>query len=626
MDMTWRDDFRSVVVGSECYSGRMLLRASTVAFIFFLALALHAQQQAPKPQSALVVQGLGQGEVKLNGFWQFHTGDDPHWASPSLDDSAWDPITASDSWGSQGHPDHTGFAWYRRHLRIGSAPGANTTYALLIPWVDDAYEVYWNGRLIGRYGKLPPGPRWYYTPVARTFAVPLTGSGTIAMRVWKSPLLFVDSGTWGGMNGVPMLGDTETIAAQATLFNSQSTQQLLYDFSLMILYGFVALISVLLWSRDREVRLFLWLAIFTGAPATLSMLQEFLTSISFGWGRALNQPIYALNHISLWFLLLYLLRLDRHRTLVRWTRVLAACTFAAGILDGVLAFFWRSAGPWMQGADTVLTSIILLVEVFPIVIVAIGVRQRLDHAHWVVAISALVSQMIDTIADTGAAGQRFTHWTIFEIVNRPLFSIHGVLFRAAIDGVKDGNEEHDGRHVRCASRAPAEPAAPAAPRYSAVYCAGVPTFKVAASCPFERSVKNDGRPERRPYELQISLPAEDCHFVDVRRDRTTTRIGAVQLEVDEQVATCPAQTLRGITRRILESAMGSIHIHIVVSYIAAAVAMGSNLDVVPRVCSPILRIASNIGGVPVSAAGYRRELPGLGVAGTLGAIDHRLAV
>ena len=30
--------------------------------------------------------------------------------------------------------------------------------------------------------------------------------------------------------------------------------------------------------------------------------------------------------------------------------------------------------------------------------------------------------MIDTVADTGAAGQRFTHWTLFEMVNRPLFS------------------------------------------------------------------------------------------------------------------------------------------------------------------------------------------------------------
>ena len=111
----------------------------------------------PRPQSVLVIQGLGQGQIKLNGFWQFHTGDDPWWATPSFDDSRWEPITASDSWGNQGHSGYTGFAWYRRHLEISLAPGANTAYALLIPPVDDAYEVYWNGNLIGSYGKLPPG-------------------------------------------------------------------------------------------------------------------------------------------------------------------------------------------------------------------------------------------------------------------------------------------------------------------------------------------------------------------------------------------------------------------------------------------------------------------------------------
>jgi phosphoserine phosphatase RsbU/P len=410
----------------------MLLRMNTVAFFVFLALSLHAQQPAPQPQSALVIQGLGQGQVKLNGFWQFHTGDDPRWASPSFDDSRWEPITASDSWGNQGHSGYTGFAWYRRHLEISLVPGANTAYALLIPPVDDAYEVYWNGKLIGSYGKVPPRPRWYYTSFFRAFDVPSAGSGTIAIRVWKSPLLFVDPGSLGGMKGPPpILGDADSISAQLALSNSESTLQYLYDFSLMILYGFVTLVSLLLWSRDRKVGLFLWLGIFTGTPAILLMLQEFLISISYGWGRGLNQPIYALNHISLWFLLLYLLRLDGNRRLFRWTRALAICTFAAGVLDGGLAFFWGSAGPWMQGADTVLTAIILLVEIFPFVIVAIGVRQRLDHAHWVVAISALVSQMIDTIAFAGAAGQRFTHWTLFEIINRPLLSVHGVIFQAA---------------------------------------------------------------------------------------------------------------------------------------------------------------------------------------------------
>jgi hypothetical protein len=409
-----------------------MLRMNTVAFIFFLALSLHAQQQAPQPQSALVIQGLGQGQVKLNGFWQFHTGDEPGWASPSWNDSAWELITTSDMWGSQGHPGYTGFAWYRRHLKINLAPGAQATYALLIPPVDDAYEIYWNGKLIGSSGKLPPRPHWYYNPLFHAFSVPSADSGTIAIRVWKSPLLFVDPPELGGLfGGPPLLGDADSISAELAVSNSESTLQYLYDFSLMILYGFVALVSLLLWSRDRKVGLFLWLAVFTITPAILVMLREFLFSISYGWGRGLIQPIYALNHISLWFLLLYLLRLDGSRTLVRWARGLAVCTFTAGILDGGLALFWGRAGLWMQGADTVLTMIILLVEVFPFVIVAIGFRQRLDPAHWVVAIIALVSQMIDTVADAGAAGQRFTHWTLFDIVNRPLFSVHGVIFQPA---------------------------------------------------------------------------------------------------------------------------------------------------------------------------------------------------
>lgn len=409
----------------------MLLRAITAALFCLVALSPRAHSEPPKAQSVLVIQGLGRGEVRLNGFWQFRRGDDLRWASPSLNDSTWEAITASSSWGTQQYPGYTGFAWYRRHLDLSQVPDANTTYALLIPPVDDAYEVYWNGKLVGSYGKLPPNPSWHYTSFARAFPLPSIQSGIIAIRVWKSPLLFVDPGTLGGMSSPPLLGDADSITALLALLNSESTLQYLYDFSLMILYGFVALLSLVLWSRDRKLQLFLWLAVFTATPAILLMFAEFLTSISYAWGRGLNQPIYALNHISLWFLLIYLLRLDGNRTLVRWTRILAASTLLSGLLDGILAFFWGTAGPGMQGADTALTSILLLAEVFPFVIVAVGVRQKLDRANWVLAVSALISQLIDSIADAGAAGQRFTHWTVFEVVNRPLFSVHGVIFRAA---------------------------------------------------------------------------------------------------------------------------------------------------------------------------------------------------
>jgi hypothetical protein len=416
----------------------MLRGAKTAALVFFLVASVFAQQSVkPQPVAAsatpvLAVESLGTGSVQLDGPWQFHTGDNPAWASPAFDDSAWEPIQVSSSWGSQNHPGYTGYAWYRRHLQIHTVGDGKTSYALLMPPVDDAYEIYWNGKSIGRSGKLPPRPRWYYTSLFQSFALPSADSGTIAIRVWKSPLLFVDPASLGGINGPPLLGDADTIAAQLAAANAQTMQQNLYDYTLDILYGFVMLLSLLLWSRNRKVKLFLWLAIFTATPVLLSVIRGvFLIPISYGLGRGLNQPIYALNHISLWFLLLYLLRLDDNPTLVRWTRALAIVTLAAGVLDGALAFFWGGAGPRMLGMDAVLTTIILVVEVFPFVIIAIGVRQRLEPSRWWLALSAFISQMIDTVADASAAGQRFTHWTLYDKVTTPLFMIFGVRFTAA---------------------------------------------------------------------------------------------------------------------------------------------------------------------------------------------------
>jgi hypothetical protein len=236
------------------------------------------------------------------------------------------------------------------------------------------------------------------------------------------------------MNGVPSVGDADSIAAQLAAYNAQSAQQFLYDYTLMVLYAIVALLSLVLWSKDRTDKLFLWLVIFTITPVALSILRGVFPiqiSISYGWGWGLNQPLYALNHISLWFLLLYLLRLDGERTLVRWTQWLAAISFGAAALDGALAFFWGGAGPWMQGLDAALTFVIFLVEVFPFVIIAKGLQRHLEGSRWVVATSALISQMIDTVADASAVGQRFTHLTFFRTVNTPLFILNGVTFRVA---------------------------------------------------------------------------------------------------------------------------------------------------------------------------------------------------
>jgi serine phosphatase RsbU (regulator of sigma subunit) len=411
-------------------------------FLLFAA-SLAGQQPSPDPalktapgpaQSSptLVVEGVGKGAVPIDGAWQFHVGDDSRWADPNFNDSTWEVVGTDGPWGTQQHPSYAGFAWYRRHIDILPTAGATHDYRLLIPHAEDAYEVYWNGKLAGSYGKLPPHPSWYYGQFPRSF--PLRGSayGTLAIRVWKAPLEAFSAAESGGLYTPPLVGEAESIALHEDAAYWTDIREDLFDYSLLLLRAFVTLLSLVLWSRNRREQLFVWVAVFTATPVALDILQRlFLIPFSYGLARCLNQPMYVLYHISLWFLLIWLLRLNESPRLMRLTKVLAWVTLAAGAADGLLAFFWASATPWMQWADGLLTAFILVVEIYPFVLIGMGLRRRLELSRWVVALSALILRMIDTVAASSALGQRFTHWTLFtDLIDTPLFTIQGVDFRA----------------------------------------------------------------------------------------------------------------------------------------------------------------------------------------------------
>jgi serine phosphatase RsbU (regulator of sigma subunit) len=83
----------------------------------------------------------------------------------------------------------------------------------------------------------------------------------------------------------------------------------------------------------------------------------------------------------------------------------------------------------MQGADAALDAFILLAELFPFALIAISLRRKLDISRWAVAVSAFVLQLLNTIADTSALGQRFTHWTLYStLIDNYHFQIQGVVF------------------------------------------------------------------------------------------------------------------------------------------------------------------------------------------------------
>jgi hypothetical protein len=411
-------------------------RLAIKAFLLLFATTLVAQQSPSKPPEktipTLVIQGVGKGVAPLDGEWQFHLGDDLKWANPNFDDSSWETIATDSSWGAQQHPSYAGFAWYRRHLEIIPTAGATQEYRIFLGYVQDAYEVYWNGELIGQYGKVPPGPQWFYFQFPASF--PLRGSayGTLAIRVWKAPLEAFSASESGGILEVPLVGDKESIDAQEDTSYWMWVREDLFEYSLVLLRCFVTLLCFVLWTRNRKEQLFAWVAVFTFSPVALGVLEHlFLIPFHYRFARFLNQPIYVLYHVSLWFLLLWLLRLNDSRILKNGTKVLSCLTMLAGLADGTLALFWGTAGPAMQWADGLLTAAILFAQVHLFVLIIGGARRHLDTSRWAVALSALLLQLVETFADATALGQRFTHWSLFaDLIDHPIFTIKEVHFRA----------------------------------------------------------------------------------------------------------------------------------------------------------------------------------------------------
>jgi Stage II sporulation protein E (SpoIIE) len=414
---------------------RPFVRFSIVLLLFGFYLRLAHAQTSPDP-AVVTIDGLGKGTADLAGPWRFHIGDNLQWADPSINDTpgqdGWETILPDRPWGAQNHYAYTGFAWYRLRLRITPAPDVKTGFQLLLPRLQDACEVYWNGRLVGRYGKLPPHPSTPAVNVPAPFALPDFRSGTLAIRVWNGPLGSSSAGDGGGLAQTPEVGDSQSIAAQIGTWNYHFLRGTLYFNSRNILYFFVASAAFILWLRRRNETLLLWFSIFAICPAIWTSVYTMRLPVSSQFSQFMLQPLWALRSVALWFLLIEMLHLRSHRGLVRWARILAVVSLTGSFLDGCLTYApanWISphTSVWIDG---ILTIIIEPCQLFLLVLVANGFRQKLDSARWVLALSASLSQLLAVIVATVRQGQRFTHWTLDQILSAPLFHLGPAYFNA----------------------------------------------------------------------------------------------------------------------------------------------------------------------------------------------------
>jgi hypothetical protein len=399
------------------------------AFVFLVFACTLVASAAPPP-APLNVEGLGKGAIALDGDWQFHLGDEPAWASPTLDDSNWERLGVDKPWGAQTHFGYTGYAWYRRHVNFLPVPGVQSDLALLLPPINDAYEVYWNGKQIGHQGKLPPRAFYYRGLAPEIIALGQAGSGVLAFRVWKAPYFSADSGQAGGLNRPPLAGPADAIAAYKGSLNDRWLRGRLFGFGIQLIYALIAFFGIVSWLRNRRRRVLFWMS----AWACALLLSSFFTSLRLpftsAFANSMQQPLLSIADISIWYLLLYLLELDRNPVLRRSTRILASISIFCGVTDGILILLdW--SGPHvtvLQIADALLTIPTMLIEAYPLVLIGFAIGKRLDTARWLVAILGALTQLTLGFQNFTGQGQRFTHWTISQRTSTPLFTLFGSSF------------------------------------------------------------------------------------------------------------------------------------------------------------------------------------------------------
>jgi signal transduction histidine kinase/DNA-binding response OmpR family regulator/HPt (histidine-containing phosphotransfer) domain-containing protein len=416
-------------------SPRWLSLPFLMAFVVLARGSASSQAEQPAAASAsvghtLVLDGLGRGAVPVDGPWQFHLGDDLRWADPGYDDSTWEQIKADNTWGAEGHPGYTGFAWYRRSIRIPPSASGPGKLAILMPAVDDAYELYWNGMKIGSQGRLPPHAVWHVGH-RQSFALPVSSpagpDGVLALRVWKAPLSSVDSDTGGGLNAPPMIGDASEVAAMVGNGDFLRMRASLYGRAISFFFVLIGLISFFTWLRDRKQWLFLWFGIWLLAKVGLFYISSdhVIESISVGPWNLLLLFLHSAVDCSIFLVLLYLFDLQDNRRLRNWTWIAVGVNVAFAISDGFVVLFWANAGLIMQWADAALTACYFLSELFVFVLIYQGFKRRLDIARALVCIIALVVYLHEVVRILSAEGVRFTHWTLNQRMGTPLFHFVG---------------------------------------------------------------------------------------------------------------------------------------------------------------------------------------------------------
>ena len=267
---------------------------------------------------------LGSSTVDLTGPWKFHKGDNPNWAQSDFNDSGWstmdltppngsyDPFLGTSGfmpgWTVLGDAGYSGYAWYRLKVNVQYDPGLSEGgLEIKMPDdVDDAYQVFVDGQLIGQLGHFSAkGVRTYLT-IPRTFAMPRgikSGLITIAIRVWMDPATPLTNPDTGGLHGPPVLGQAGPIERMLRLdWDAVNHSQVSRFLELGVLLLAITVTIVLFW-LDRKEKSYLWLGLAclgVALQTAVTLIGNYTTLLPASTDLLLSDAVLKPAVITLW--------------------------------------------------------------------------------------------------------------------------------------------------------------------------------------------------------------------------------------------------------------------------------------------------------------------------------------
>ncbi len=281
-DAAARDGIRPFTSAAMTHSRpRTPLVATVLAFVAVLLAAW------PATAATGVALPTLERPTDVTSGWVYRLGDDLAWADPDFDDSGWERGGLDKAWSSVNQARFSGYSWFRLRVRLPQGkgrPDGPLGIALgRLPY--GCYEVYAGGKLVARYGSLPPEtvPPIEHPEAFVILAELVDGDGSlvVALRVWRDPAFARPARVLGGRPVGPFavgtFDDVRELVANANLKAYRSDLPVAICAALLILVG---LYHLHLYSRRRALREYLWFGVIAlVAPVNILFCSELGASL-----------------------------------------------------------------------------------------------------------------------------------------------------------------------------------------------------------------------------------------------------------------------------------------------------------------------------------------------------------